>query len=1393
MSISMGREGFDDWRRHRQDRAENNRIAKVAYRRSEDEMNRLRAVATTDSVSSRSSMNPDGITADDCGPVGYKEVAWKDVRVGDIVLLEQDDWVPADIVLIQSDGFMGQSYIETMALDGETNLKSREPLPDLNKICSDPDQLANITANVTTEDPNLNLYNFEGTLAVNGKEYPLSLDHIVYRGSILRNTRRVHGLVVFSGEESKIRMNAVQHARSKAPRLQKKANRIVILMVVFVIGLAVFSTIASKVYYSIQGKHMWYLTGLEVGTAPNFMGFIIMFNTLIPLSLYVSMEIIKVVQMIMLQMDVDMYDPETNTPCEAHTASINEELGQVDYIFSDKTGTLTDNIMLFRKLSVGGHAWIHDLDLHFAAEGDDSEDGEDGSAKPENIHANRQLYAKAKVPASLMDSGMTTAGPSSSLQQQRRTQPKSPKATRHSTSGMSPRPSADVLLQQVAALPRKSSARAAAAGRPSTASTALRRTSTNNSHWRSTANPGKTQSELSTLQLLEFLLTRPNSVYGKRAKFFLLSMALCHSCLPEVDGSIEEDGESKIEHLDYQSASPDEIALVSAARDLGFIVIDRQHNTIKIRTYPDGFDSGPVDEVYEVLETIEFTSTRKRMSNVVKFPDGRICVFSKGADNIIIERLRLSNLARTTAAAIQREATIRKATEADMVIARQSVSSVGGHQAGRRSVARSSINIDTRDVMGSLDNHFMRAREDDHILEQSRRSVEAARRSSTLQQHRDSMQHPQQGGRASMHRQSLENMQRNREIRMNVENQVAAVSGGTIEIDDDMVLNEQYVMEKTLQHIEEFSTDGLRTLMYAYRFMSKDEYANWHKLYQDARTSLYDRQEKIEKVGEMIEHDFELAGATGIEDKLQKGVPEAIDKLRRANIRMWMLTGDKRETAINIGYACRLIKDYSTVVVLRSDEHDVAGKMAAAMVELDCNQVAHCVVVIDGLTLSQIEKDETLLSLFIDLGVKADSVICCRASPAQKSNLVQLVRNKVRSAVTLAIGDGANDIAMIQSADVGIGITGREGLQAARSSDYSIAQFRFLLKLLLVHGRWNYVRTCKYILGTFYKEFLFYLTQLIYQRNVMFTGTSMYETWSLSMFNTLFTSLPVLCIGIFEQDLSPVTLIAVPELYSKGQQNKSFGILIYLGWMVVASTHSVVTSFLTYYLFGFYTTSDNTIYPLGVVAFTSIIFIICIKLQLLEMHHITIMNWAALIISCGGWMCWNMFLQPIYRKSPSKIFFVDGGLFSRFGRDLTFWTTILIIILIAVCVEFLVKIARTKLAPSDNDMFEVLEKNPAVWARFEDESFEELKQGWHANDDVETGFKGFIQSHLSATRRRPSHVASSSRSTTANPSRRRRIMQKLRIPHRGRLTDREIAEIFKRRGLVQDPEPPTAS
>jgi phospholipid-translocating ATPase len=312
VALSMSKEGYDDLRRYRLDKEENNRMASV-FRPSP-------AASQSDEGDSEASAS-------------WAETKWQDIKVGDILKLERDQAFPADVALLHADGPNGAAYIETMALDGETNLKSKQPSPPLAKRCKSNNGLARTQAHFVLEDPNIDLYKFEGKVTVGKETLPLTNNEIIYRGSVLRNTNQVAGMVIYSGEECKIRMNANKNPRIKAPALQTVVNRVVIIIVCFVIALSIFNTVAYQIWSENVEDKAWYLTNAGVAFFPILASFIIMFNTMIPLSLYVSLEIIKLAQMFLMN-DIDMYDEESNTPMEPRTSTINEELGQVRYFFA---------------------------------------------------------------------------------------------------------------------------------------------------------------------------------------------------------------------------------------------------------------------------------------------------------------------------------------------------------------------------------------------------------------------------------------------------------------------------------------------------------------------------------------------------------------------------------------------------------------------------------------------------------------------------------------------------------------------------------------------------------------------------------------------------------------------------------------------------------------------------------------------------------------------------------------------------------------------------------------------------------------------------------------------------------------------------------------------------
>ncbi|CAL9730539.1 probable phospholipid-transporting ATPase Dnf3p [Monosporozyma unispora] len=1320
MGISMAREAWDDFRRHRLDNDENGRKTKILIKDSElteklgsqqddlegilNDVNNQFEPPSGETIIPKTHFTNLKLLASNHN-VHMVDTQWKDLKVGDFVTLRQDEWVPADLLLLTSDGENNEVFVETMALDGETNLKNRQPHMELNKLTCSASGLANINANVTVEDPNNDLYNFEGNLELQDtqnntfKKFPIGLDNVIYRGSIIRNTPRMVGMVIFTGEETKIRMNAIRNPRTKAPKLQKSINLIIAFMVFVVACVSFFSYLGNVIAKrsSINGNKAWYLFEQDAGVAPTIMSFIIMFNTMIPLSLYVTMEIIKVAQSKLMEWDIDMYDEKTDTPCESRTATILEELGQVSYIFSDKTGTLTDNKMIFRKFSFLGSSWLHDM--------------KDSSTKSketlEAVTNDNDIDTISLNPPSVLNQHFD-------ITKSRTSMPNSNE----------PRPSIDY----------KGNAAAVYVGRPSMSSLYMnqrqhQQVQTQNrfsGYSASSQESNSPENIKSSYDLIRFIQEYPNKLFSRKAKFFILSMALCHACLPKKVTGHEDDDDA----IEYQSSSPDELALITAARDLGCVVINKNAQTLTIKTYPDGFDEEPKLEDYEILNTIDFNSQRKRMSVVVRMPDepSRVLLICKGADNVILERLHNSDIAFQKMDEINNTVADRKEEEAELVVqqrkslermtyddtlgrnslrgatpndARASLSLQAMRKSISQRAARGDSEVQLDSIDDILDDVKRNGREVDDVIMRSRKSL---------------------------HKQQVEKYRPNnvRKIRDNKNNAYSTDKiYEEIGYDDEDILdyigdenlleNEEYVIERTVQAIDDFSTDGLRTLLFGYKWIDLDTYESWNKRYHKAKTSLVHRKEKTNEVGGDIENNLTILGATAIEDKLQDGVTEAIEKIKRAGIKMWMLTGDKRETAINIGYSCKLIYDYSTVVILTTDDANIVSKMNAISQEISAGNMAHCVIVIDGATLGSFESNPTLMSVFVELCTKTDSVICCRSSPSQKAIMVSNIRNANKNEVTLAIGDGANDIAMIQAADIGVGITGKEGLQASRSSDYSIAQFRFLLKLLLVHGRYNYIRTANFVLCTFYKELTFYMTQVIFQRFTLFSGSSLYEPWSLSMFNTLFTSLPVLCIGIFEKDLKPITLLTVPELYSFGRLGEGFSLWIFLEWMIEGACNSVIITLLNVVMWGETALSDSTMYPLGVVNFTAIVVLINIKAQFLEMHNKSWVAFVSVILSAGGWLVWCCAL-PILNRTDG-IYDVIYGFYYHFGKDITFWCTCLALTVLPITIDIVYQTLKTALWPTDADIFAELEKKSSIRKKLELGAYNEMKQGWTWEQD----------------------------------------------------------------------------
>jgi phospholipid-transporting ATPase len=307
-----------------------------------------------------------------------------------------------------------------------------------------------------------------------------------------------------------------------------------------------------------------------------------------------------------------------------------------------------------------------------------------------------------------------------------------------------------------------------------------------------------------------------------------------------------------------------------------------------------------------------------------------------------------------------------------------------------------------------------------------------------------------------------------------------------------------------------------------------------------------------------------FVGCTAIEDRLQDEVPETIHFLLKCGIVVWVLTGDKRETALNIAGTSRLL-DPAADLVVQIDLDTVSKGTTAMQVLADAqtrvkearSRGQKASFIVDGKSLEVILQDGTF-EAFRQLGLLVNSAVCCRVTPLQKASVVAMFQEL--GATCLGVGDGANDVSMIQEARVGIGILGLEGSQAERAADYAIPRFRHLRRLLSIHGRYSLIRNSHLVQYSFYKNVVYSLTQVYYSFYNGFTGMSIYDSWVIILFNMVFTFLPPMVMGIFDYDVRESYLSKHPRLYA--ELRSPFAVRMSrassLLWMTLSIYHSWV-------------------------------------------------------------------------------------------------------------------------------------------------------------------------------------------------------------------------------------------
>ena len=1029
------------------------------------------------------------------------------LRLGEIVLIYENKSIPADMILIDSGFGEGTCYVETSSLDGEKTLKLRVSNKYTNGfISSDIKSNRGIEkfiqpgkyefgGNIKINAPNADLNYINGIANISFKKNEktidqyinLSTNEFILKGSILRNTNWIIGIVVYTGMYNKIILNSKKPSL-KMSKVEKTLNYFLLFVFVFLIICCIICAIYHRIDYIYHKK--FYNNFIIISGTIGLESFIVFFtyflllNTLIPISLIVSIEIIKMIQSLFIKWDISLYSKDRHCFCGVKSVSIIEELGNVNFIFSDKTGTLTKNELEFRYCIIENKFYKYIKAYGIANRKTLIDEEKKKYSHNNNIFFNLfennklenskvQLIDKLDINESMpndnkinndinnFDNALNGLNKSNNIIPQNESYYYDNKSNAIKENGKSP--SIDIIVNKTKKINKRNSSNFTNGSHNSqndknSHNVSCLQINVNKEKNEKTkriknstiieANNENLNSFSSKYDIIDFwegYFSNPNHNHFLKnidedeslnyIHEFWKALALTNECMVR-----DEKGDIK-----YIGTSPDDLELVKAAMNQGYKLIETTLNSKVVRI-------AGKDYSFEILKVLGFSSERKRMSIIVRDQFG-IKLYSKGADSEISKRL-------------------------------------------------------------------------------SKKSFESE----------------------------------NYEI----------ISNGLLE----------------------FSKKGLRTLMIAYRKIRKEDYDSWIKRLTEDEFNVENKQKLIERLYDIIESNLTLLGGTVVEDKLQDKVPETIKELRTAGIKIWVLTGDKLDTAENIGYSCNLLSKEQKLFILKNISNDddkivkddPYGEMTKFFIDFqefirnlikkynleskyvfhknkygslgnnfngssissendnpnieeisprksrstdsqiidfesfqylrDKNLLEPFSIIIEAPILSGLFKDNEWTYNFLHIAYYSNTVICCRVSPSQKSQVVKKIKNYNPNAVTLAIGDGGNDVSMIMEANIGIGIYGEEGTSAVQASDFSIGEFKLLKGLLFVHGRINLFRISKMILYFFFKNFVFTMTQFYFTFLCLGSGQTFIDDWYITCYNLIFTSIPLGISALTDTDVN---------------------------------------------------------------------------------------------------------------------------------------------------------------------------------------------------------------------------------------------------------------------------------
>ncbi|CAB3404149.1 unnamed protein product [Caenorhabditis bovis] len=941
----------------------------------------------------------------------FRKTEWRYILVGDFVHISNDQDVPADIIFIRSSNESGTCYVETCNLDGETALKQRSvPAKVIHYSGEDTSfKPTDFNGVVTCEKPDKAIYEIRAKIEYEpGKSDVIMKENMLLRGSRIKNTTFVEGIVVYAGHDTKVMLNNGR-APHKVSKIERKTNKFIIICLVMLLLMVFFDAIMSAIWvknhepnkqipYVASNTPLPFIEGL-INIGANFINY----QVLVPISLYITVEIIKALQIYFMSNDIQLYDEKTDRAIDCRSLSIPEELGTVTHVLSDKTGTLTENVMIFRNCAFD--------DIDYETKGD-SETNYDKPVRSQMLYERvvgssrnpimRHFFANILLNNSVIvnvvphtdaielgkfEGGAYNIGNSCFYD-----------VTEENYRRM---------LEEIKSAPNLQIEESCS--RPRNLGLSIQFDDRLSVIAEDTISPiVSIPTPISPSN--ETPITSSSSGISPPARKLSSLSSLSHRIQTVVRRSIlrpisdiiptrKRLASFKQENLcPYEAESPDELALIDGAALYDYRLLERAATSITIST-PES-----PSKTYQVLLTLPFDASRKRMSVVVKTSKGPL-LYCKGADSAILCRLSSDN-----------------------------------------------------------------SRERVHQIKKK---------------------------------------------------------------------------------LDSYANAGLRTLCFAMKYIPEDEFEEFldsYKFIMEDPTS--EREKMLSEKASELEKDLTLLGVTGIEDRLQEGVGETLCNLRNAGIQVWVLTGDKLETAQNIAQSSGLFHPERPIKLVEN-ENDVE----------EASELQGCNIILSPIAIKMAQEGNKKL---IEILKKAKTVLCYRMTPSEKATVVNAVKKYIKGTV-LAVGDGANDVPMIQAAHVGIGIAGKEGLQAAMACDFAIARFRFLSRLLLVHGHWSYHRLSVTFLYFLYKNTNCVFTLFFYQFFNGYSGSNVIDPYWEILYPIIFTSVQPIFVGVLDQDQSDIRLMKRPELYSLGRENRVYTTKHFLFDVIDGIYQAAIIYFVTHF------------------------------------------------------------------------------------------------------------------------------------------------------------------------------------------------------------------------------------